>query len=223
MNFFRKSVTAPIFLLQATKGTELKDINFFSRFVNKTAAVIFEISPMQFLDITRYYCASGYDFVANEKIEQFMQDYEQLRDYEECNPPVIEETDVKPKVAKARFEEKKKAFIESYDMNRDGKIDIRDLSRMLPLQQPFNQLFYIRKALKSSFDFLKLFIEYDKNCDGNIDFQELKAYVTDTLRLNTLLNLEESTICHYTSVLLKIYDFNNDGMLHLSEFWRQNS
>ncbi|RWS24220.1 calbindin-32-like protein [Leptotrombidium deliense] len=113
------------------------------------------------------------DFVAPEKIEDLMNDYTELRDFEECNP-VIEPLKNKKMEAK-RIEDNKNAFIKTFDANKNGKIEITEMTRMFPLPRSFSQFFHLTKPLYNSVEFVKLWRKYDKDKDGFINFEELKV------------------------------------------------
>ncbi|KAH9636725.1 hypothetical protein HF086_014248 [Spodoptera exigua] len=86
--------------------------------------------------------------------------------------------------------ELKACFMEAYDDNQDGKIDIRELAQLLPMEENFLLLFRFDNPLESSVEFMKIWREYDTDGSGYIEADELK---------------------------LQVFDSNKDGRLQLSE------
>lgn len=52
--------------------------------------------------------------------------------------------------------ELKQCFMEAYDDNQDGKIDIRELAQLLPMEENFLLLFRFDNPLESSVEFMKV-------------------------------------------------------------------
>ena len=54
------------------------------------------------------------------------------------------------------FEDLKGRFMEVYDDNKDGKIDIREMAQLLPMEENFLLLFRFDNPLESSVEFMKV-------------------------------------------------------------------
>ena len=54
------------------------------------------------------------------------------------------------------FEDLKARFMEVYDDNKDGKIDIREMAQLLPMEENFLLLFRFDNPLDSSVEFMKV-------------------------------------------------------------------
>lgn len=54
------------------------------------------------------------------------------------------------------LDELKKAFMDAYDNNRDGRIDIRELAQLLPIEESFKLLFKFENQVESSVEFMKV-------------------------------------------------------------------
>lgn len=52
--------------------------------------------------------------------------------------------------------ELKKAFMDAYDNNHDGRIDIRELAQLLPLEESFKLLFKFENQVDSSVEFMRV-------------------------------------------------------------------
>lgn len=76
--------------------------------------------------------------------------------------------------------ELKSCFLEAYDDNQDGKIDIRELAQLLPMEENFLLLFRFDNPLDSSVEFMKIWREYDSDNSGYIEADELKVNIQDS-------------------------------------------
>lgn len=54
------------------------------------------------------------------------------------------------------LQELKKAFMDAYDNNRDGRIDIRELAQLLPIEESFKLLFKFENQVDSSVEFMRV-------------------------------------------------------------------
>ncbi|XP_023210453.1 calbindin-32-like [Centruroides sculpturatus] len=120
-------------------------------------------------------------------------------------------------VSESMLEELKECFMEAYDDNKDGKIEIRELAQLLPLEESFLLLFRFDNPLESSVEFMKIWREYDTDGSGFIEADELKNFLKDLLKEAKKESIEEDKLIEYTDTLLNIFDSNKDGKLQLSE------
>ena len=70
------------------------------------------------------------------------------------------------------FEELKGSFMEVYDDNKDGKIDIREMAQLLPMEENFLLLFRFDNPLESSVEFMKV---QTTNTNINLFRQEIQC------------------------------------------------
>ncbi|XP_047468558.1 calbindin-32-like isoform X2 [Penaeus chinensis] len=140
-------------------------------------------------------------------------------------------------VSDSMLQELKECFMEAYDDNQDGKIEIRELAQLLPMEENFLLLFRFDNPLESSVEFMKIWKHYDADHNGYIDSVELKIWKTydkdtsgfieaDELKnfLRDLLreakkdqDVSEDKLIEYTDTMLQVFDQNKDGKLQLSE------
>uniref|UniRef100_A0A8W7P795 EF-hand domain-containing protein n=1 Tax=Anopheles coluzzii TaxID=1518534 RepID=A0A8W7P795_ANOCL len=114
--------------------------------------------------------------------------------------------------------ELKSCFMEAYDDNQDGKIDIRELAQLLPMEENFLLLFRFDNPLESSVEFMKIWREYDSDNSGYIEADELKNFLRDLLKEAKKINdVSEDKLIEYTDTMLRVFDANKDGRLQLSE------
>jgi len=108
--------------------------------------------------------------------------------------------------------------MEAYDDNNDGKIDIRELAQLLPMEENFLLLFRFDNPLDSSVEFMKLWYQYDTDGSGYIEADELKNFLRDLLtEASKSQEVTEDKLIEYTDTMLQVFDANKDGKLQLSE------
>lgn len=121
-------------------------------------------------------------------------------------------------VSEAMMTELKECFLEAYDDNKDGKIEIRELAQLLPMEETFLLLFRFDNPLESSVEFMKLWHQYDSDNSGSIEADELKNFLRDLLKeAKKSQEVSEDQLIQYTDTLLAVFDSNKDGKLQLSE------
>merc|ERR1712106_1042252 len=121
-------------------------------------------------------------------------------------------------VSDAMLVELKECFMEAYDDNQDGKIEIRELAQLLPMEENFLLLFRFDNPLDSSVEFMKIWKAYDNDNSGFIESNELKNFLRDLLKeAKKDQDVSEDKLIEYTDTMLQVFDSNKDGKLQLSE------
>jgi len=111
--------------------------------------------------------------------------------------------------------EMKEEILYKYDMNFDGKLDLEELTKILPTEENFLVQFQHHVSL-TSVEFFRVWNHYDQDCSGYIESDELKGFLTDLLgREGQTLNPQR--IDDYAMAMLDLFDKNKDGKLSLSE------
>ncbi|KAI4873979.1 hypothetical protein NFI96_032063 [Prochilodus magdalenae] len=159
-----------------------------------------EISASQFLDIFHHYDNDGNGYIEGKELQNFIKELQQAR-----------------KQAGLELTDQMRAFVEEYEKNTDGKIDIIELVQILPTEENF--LLFFRQQLKSCTEFMEAWRNYDADHSGYIEADELKNFLRDLLQ-RAKKPFDEKKLEEYTLTTLKIFDSNNDGKLCLSEMAR---
>ncbi|XP_062847360.1 calbindin [Trichomycterus rosablanca] len=159
-----------------------------------------EISASQFLDIFHHYDNDGNGYIEGKELQNFIKELQQAR-----------------KQAGLELTDQMRAFVEAYEKNADGKIDIIELVQILPTEENF--LLFFRQQLKSCTEFMEAWRTYDADHSGYIEADELKNFLKDLLQ-RAKKPFDDKKLEEYTSTTLKIFDSNNDGKLCLAEMAR---
>ncbi|XP_073232648.1 calretinin-like isoform X2 [Porites lutea] len=111
--------------------------------------------------------------------------------------------------------EMKEEILYKYDENFDGKLELEELTRILPTEENFLVKFQHHDSL-TSVEFFKVWTHYDQDQSGFIESDELKGFLRDLLgREGHMLNPQR--LEDYATAMLDLFDKNKDGKLSLSE------
>ncbi|KAH7638918.1 calbindin-32-like isoform x1 [Dermatophagoides farinae] len=182
--------------------------NFMRQFRDKNTRQLKNLTSTQFMEVWSHYDHDGNGYIEGRELDNFLREFVSS----------VNTTDVGAElVTDSMFAELKECFMESFDANKDGKIDIRELAQLLPLDESFLLLFRFDNPLESSVEFMKIWREYDTDGSGFIEADELKNFLKDLLREAKREQIDEDKLIEYTDTLLQIFDANKDGKLQLSE------
>ncbi|XP_040572484.1 calbindin-32 [Lepeophtheirus salmonis] len=186
-----------------------KCVNFMRQFRDLNSREINKLSAAQFMEVWDHYDSDGNGFIEGTELDGFLKEFVSSVNSNECGPEAVSDS---------MLAELKECFLEAYDDNQDGKIEIRELAQLLPMEENFLLLFRFDNPLDSSVEFMKLWHQYDSDGSGSIEADELKTFLRDLLKQAKKSNdVSEDELIQYTDVMLQVFDSNKDGKLQLSE------
>uniref|UniRef100_A0A7M4DZX5 Calbindin 2 n=1 Tax=Crocodylus porosus TaxID=8502 RepID=A0A7M4DZX5_CROPO len=157
-----------------------------------------ELTASQFLDVWKHFDADGNGYIEGKELENFFQELESARK----GAGVDSKND--------NFGEKMKEFMQKYDKNADGKIEMAELAQILPTEENF--LLCFRQHVGSSSEFMEAWRKYDTDRSGYIEANELKGFLSDLLK-KANRPYDEPKLLEYTQTILRMFDTNGDGKL----------
>ncbi|XP_063217239.1 calbindin-32 [Bacillus rossius redtenbacheri] len=186
-----------------------KATNFMRQYRDPQSRELKKLSANQFMEVWSHYDKDGNGYIEGTELDGFLREF----------VASANATDVSPEaVSDSMLVELKQCFMEAYDDNQDGKIDIRELAQLLPMEENFLLLFRFDNPLESSVEFMKIWREYDLDGSGYIEADELKNFLRDLLKEAKKINdVSEDKLIEYTDTMLQVFDANKDGRLQLSE------
>ncbi|BHF68300.1 hypothetical protein SprV_0301133300 [Sparganum proliferum] len=110
-------------------------------------------------------------------------------------------------------------LISAIAMKKPYQIGVDELSRLLSDEERFLFLFRKTSNVHSSFDFMRVWREFDHDGNGVIDSKELEAFL-EKLVLTSNGLMSEDKIKEFAAIIIRYFDRNNDGTLQLSEMSR---
>lgn len=127
--------------------------------------------------------------------------------------------EAKPKhaVTPEKLEEYTKIILQLFDSNKDGKLQLSEMSRLLPVRENYLCKPVFKNAGKlTPEDIDKIFKVYDKDGNGTIENEELQGFLKDLLECvheqYTSKELE-----FFKDVVLSQWDVNHDGKISADE------
>lgn len=183
--------------------------NFMRQYRDPQSRELKKLSANQFMDVWSHYDKDGNGYIEGTELDGFLREFVSSANSADVGPEAVSD---------AMMVELKACFMEAYDDNQDGKIDIRELAQLLPMEENFLLLFRFDNPLESSVEFMKIWREYDTDGSGYIEADELKNFLRDLLKEAKRINdVTEDKLIEYTDTMLQVFDSNKDGRLQLSE------
>uniref|UniRef100_A0A8C4ZSL4 Calbindin 2a n=1 Tax=Gadus morhua TaxID=8049 RepID=A0A8C4ZSL4_GADMO len=163
-----------------------------------------ECTASQFLDIWKHFDADGNGFIEGKELESFFKELEEARKGAGVDP------------ANPTFRERMKEFMQNFDKNKDGRIEMSELAQILPTEENF--LLCFRQFVGSSAEFMAAWRRYDTDRSGYIEANELQGFLSDLLKkanrhyddqkLQELLPVQENFLLKFQGVKLTTEQFN---------------
>uniref|UniRef100_A0A3B3XKT7 Secretagogin n=1 Tax=Poecilia mexicana TaxID=48701 RepID=A0A3B3XKT7_9TELE len=121
-------------------------------------------------------------------------------------------------VSPDKLEEYTDAMMKVFDKNKDGRLDLNDLARILALEENFLLQFQMDASSKEERkrDFEKIFDHYDVSKTGALEGPEVDGFVKDMMEL-VRPNLTGPDLDKLRAVLLRHCDVNKDGKIQKNE------
>ncbi|XP_039517872.1 secretagogin isoform X2 [Pimephales promelas] len=124
----------------------------------------------------------------------------------------------KKNISSDKLEEYTDAMMNIFDKNKDGRLDLNDLARILALQENFLLQFKMDASsqLERKRDFEKIFAHYDVSKTGALEGPEVDGFVKDMMEL-VKPSISGVDLDKFREVLLHHCDVNKDGKIQKSE------
>jgi Ca2+-binding EF-hand superfamily protein len=178
--------------------------NLLKKFRDEHSKAFMKLTATQFLQVWRNYDKDGNGMIEGAELEHFILQ-------------LVQSTGLQDKdITKDVLSKVRKEFMEKYDLNKDDKIEIRELSHLLPMEENFLLLFRRDNMLDNSQEFMKIWRKYDQNGNGYIEKDELEDFITQLFKAHKK-EIPKTTISEYADVIMKLFDVNGDGQLQISE------
>ncbi|KAL1784054.1 secretagogin [Sigmodon hispidus] len=160
-------------------------------------------NSVEFMKIWRKYDADSSGFISATELCNF------LRDLFLHHKKAISEADL---------EEYTSTMMNIFDKNKDGRLDLNDLARILALQENFLLQFKMdaSSAEERKRDFEKIFAHYDVSKTGALEGPEVDGFVKDMMEL-VQPSISGVDLDKFREILLRHCDVNKDGKIQKSE------
>ncbi|XP_024065310.1 secretagogin [Terrapene carolina triunguis] len=160
-------------------------------------------NSVEFMRIWRKYDADSSGFISAGELKDFLGDlFLQHRKM----------------IPEAKLEEYTDTMMKIFDKNKDGRLDLNDLARILALQENFLLQFKMDACSKEERknDFEKIFAHYDVSKTGELEGPEVDGFVKDMMEL-VKPSISGVDLDKFRQILLHHCDVNKDGKIQKSE------
>uniref|UniRef100_A0A8C6L9D5 Secretagogin n=1 Tax=Nothobranchius furzeri TaxID=105023 RepID=A0A8C6L9D5_NOTFU len=160
-------------------------------------------NSVDFMKIWRKYDADCSGYISAQELRAFLKDLFQQQKREVASDKLVEYTDTMMKI---------------FDKNKDGRLDLNDLARILALEENFLLQFQMDACSKEDRkrDFEKIFDHYDVSKTGALEGAEVDGFVKDMMGL-VRPNITGPDLDKLRAVLLRHCDVNKDGKIQKNE------
>ncbi|KAK8779717.1 hypothetical protein V5799_018943 [Amblyomma americanum] len=153
--------------------------------------------------IWREYDTDGSGYIEADELKNFLKDL--LR---EAKKDSIEED---------KLIEYTDTLLQIFDSNKDGKLQLSEMAKLLPVKENF----LCRSAFKGASkltreDIERVFALYDRDKNGTIENEELKGFLKDLLEL-VKKDYDAQDLEEFQEAILRGCDFNKDGKISKKE------
>uniref|UniRef100_A0A8C7RSF0 Calbindin 2a n=1 Tax=Oncorhynchus mykiss TaxID=8022 RepID=A0A8C7RSF0_ONCMY len=152
-----------------------------------------ELSATQFIDIWNHFDTDGNGYIEGKELENFFRELEISRKGAGVDP------------SNSTFKEKMKEFMQKFDKNADGRIEMSELAQILPTEENF--LLCFREFVGSSSEFMAAWRRYDTDRSGYIEANELKGFLSDLLK-KANRHYDDQKLQEYTQTILTSEQFS---------------
>ncbi|XP_042841503.1 secretagogin [Panthera tigris] len=160
-------------------------------------------SSVEFMQIWRKYDADSSGFISAVELRNFLRDL--FRHHKKAVP-------------EAKLDEYTGTMMKIFDKNKDGRLDLNDLARILALQENFLLQFKMDACSteERKRDFEKIFAHYDVSKTGALEGPEVDGFVKDMMEL-VQPSISGADLDKFREILLRHCDVNKDGKIQKSE------
>ncbi|XP_043833533.1 secretagogin [Dromiciops gliroides] len=160
-------------------------------------------NSVEFMQIWRKYDADSSGFISAGELQNFLRDLFILH---------------KKPIPEAKLGEYTDTMMKIFDKNKDGRLDLNDLARILALQENFLLQFKMDACSteERKRDFEKIFAHYDVSKTGALEGPEVDGFVKDMMEL-VKPSISGLDLDKFREILLRHCDVNKDGKIQKSE------
>jgi len=160
-------------------------------------------NSVDFMKIWRKYDVDCSGYISAQELKSFLTDLFQQQNKEVSSDKLDEYTD---------------AMMKIFDKNKDGRLDLNDMARILALPENFLHQFQMDASSKEERkrDFEKIFAHYDVSKTGALEGPEVDGFVKDMMEL-ARPSITGPELDKLRKVLLGHCDVNKDGKIQKNE------
>lgn len=105
------------------------------------------------------------------------------------------------------------------DDNNNGKLEAKELSKIIPTEENFLLCYSIQSQNMGTFlsmsDFMEIWCHYDTDRSGYLDYTEAKQFMKDMLKVNNC-SMDVNNV-EYLDTFFKTFDIDDNGVIEIDE------
>lgn len=161
-----------------------------------------KLHSIEFITIWTHYDRDGSGYLDQKELDSFITD-------------LIQQKSALAAVTPEMVAEVRRNVLDALDINKDGRIELGEFAKLLPIEDNFMKKFESRKTLSRK-DFNDIFYHYDPDGNGYIEGKELMALIHDIMNKgHKKVSLKE--VQDYRDAAMSVFDKNTDGRLSRKE------
>uniref|UniRef100_A0A3Q3MPW2 Secretagogin n=1 Tax=Mastacembelus armatus TaxID=205130 RepID=A0A3Q3MPW2_9TELE len=160
-------------------------------------------NSVEFMRIWRNYDTDSSGYISSTELKGFLQDlFVQHKKF----------------ITPEKLEEYTDTMMKMFDKNKDGRLDLNDLARILSLKENFLLKFKMDACSQADRkrDFEKIFAHYDVSKTGALEGPEVDGFVKDMMEL-VKPNISGADLDKFRKTLMGHCDINGDGKIQKNE------
>ncbi|CAH8491394.1 unnamed protein product [Dicrocoelium dendriticum] len=161
-------------------------------------------SSVEFMKVWKCFDKDRSGFIEADELKDFLRHLLQLAKPHE----VVDES---------KLIEYTTSVLELFDQNRDGKLQLSEMARLLPVKENYlcRPIFKNAKQLTAE-DIDRAFSLYDVDGNDTIEDEELEGFLKDLLEL-AQEDYDEKDLSFFKRIIMDKWDINNDGKINRDE------
>lgn len=160
-----------------------------------------KLSASDFTNVWCHYDSDMNGYIEERELDEFLMDLFTAQGHFICRQEI---------------EALRNTLLECYDTNRDGKIEVAEMTKILPVEDNFLLHFRLKKDPMTMSDFLRIWQYYDADKSGFLERKEVKQFIMDMIS-TTEQQLSEVELEIIVEDVFKHFDQNKDGLIELAE------
>ncbi|XP_033109957.1 calretinin-like isoform X3 [Anneissia japonica] len=169
-------------------------------------------SSIEFMETWRKYDTDKSGYIESQELSKFLEDA-----LKKCGKEITPD----------KLQEYTQTMLSLYDSNNDGKLELKEMAKLLPVKENFLKRFEGplmpskdgHKTLSKA-DFERVFNHYDRDGNGMIEGDELKGFLKDLMEHEDdakSKKYSDEDLEEMCQILMKHLDLDGDGTLDLVE------
>lgn len=160
-------------------------------------------SSVDFMKIWRKFDTDNSGYIEANELKEFL-------------AYLLAESNIKD-ITDEKLEEYSLTILKLFDENGDGKLQLSEMARLLPVKENYLSKPLFKNVNKiTSYDIDKVFKKYDADKNGTIENEELQGLLKDLLELAGE-SYDEEKMKFYQEVILGQWDLDHDGKIGRDE------